>query len=108
MHISIIGKSAEMIMGGLHQKFRFCIGIFFEENLIPHLKKNQIDKTIVVQAAPTIEETEFILTQSEKSSIIAGVVGWIDVENPAYKKTVSAISEASEIYWNTDNDSRYA
>ncbi|WP_347835329.1 hypothetical protein [Gracilibacillus sp. JCM 18860] len=25
---------------------------FFEENLIPHLKKNQIDKTIVVQAAP--------------------------------------------------------
>ncbi|PWU70268.1 amidohydrolase family protein [Gracilibacillus dipsosauri] len=62
---------------------------FFEENLIPHLKKNQIDKTIVVQAAPTIEETEFILTQSEKSSIIAGVVGWIDVENPAYKKQLA-------------------
>ncbi|UOQ86469.1 amidohydrolase family protein [Gracilibacillus salinarum] len=59
---------------------------FLEENLIPHLRKHQIDRTIVVQAAPTIEETEFILSQSEKSDIIAGVVGWIDIEDPSYKK----------------------
>ncbi|UOQ46973.1 amidohydrolase family protein [Gracilibacillus caseinilyticus] len=59
---------------------------FLEENLIPHLQKHKIDKTIVIQAAPTIEETEFILSQSENSEVIAGVVGWIDIEDPSYKR----------------------
>jgi L-fuconolactonase len=59
---------------------------FLENDLKPHLKKNKIDKTIVVQAAPTIEETEFILSLSNESETIAGVVGWIDLENPSYKE----------------------
>ncbi|PLS04879.1 amidohydrolase family protein [Neobacillus cucumis] len=57
---------------------------FLETDLRTILEKNKIDKTIVVQAAPTIEETEFILSLSENSETIAGVVGWIDIENPSY------------------------
>ncbi|MBM7572444.1 amidohydrolase family protein [Aquibacillus albus] len=59
---------------------------FLEEDLVNHLKDCGIDKTIVVQAAPTIEETEFILSLSERSESIIGVVGWIDIDNPSYKE----------------------
>src|SRR5689334_13535102 len=59
---------------------------FLENDLKPHLEKNKIDKTIVVQAAPTIEETEFILSLSNECETIAGVVGWINPENPSYKE----------------------
>lgn len=59
---------------------------FFEKDLVEHLKKSGIDKTIVVQAAPTIEETEFLLSLSDHSTSIAGVVGWIDIGHPSYKE----------------------
>ncbi|WP_163538199.1 amidohydrolase family protein [Gracilibacillus sp. YIM 98692] len=59
---------------------------FLEEDLVHHLKSCGIDKTIVVQAAPTMEETEFILSLSERSESILGVVGWIDIDNPSYKE----------------------
>ena len=59
---------------------------FLVEDLRIHLSKHKIDKTIVVQAAPTINETEFILDLSTHSDSIAGVVGWIDIEDSAYKQ----------------------
>lgn len=59
---------------------------FLEEDLARHLKRADIDKTIVVQAAPTMEETEFILSLSDQSDSIAGVVGWIDLASPSYKE----------------------
>lgn len=51
-----------------------------------HLHKNSISKTILVQAAPTVEETEYMLELSESADIIAGVVGWLDLADPSYKK----------------------
>lgn len=59
---------------------------YLEEDLAGHLEQSGIDKTIVVQAAPTIEETEFILSLSDQSESIAGVVGWIDLASPSYKE----------------------
>lgn len=58
---------------------------FLPVDLKPHLEKHQMDKTILVQAAPTIEETEFILKLSEDDDTIAGVVGYLDLEDPNYK-----------------------
>ncbi|MFC0470663.1 amidohydrolase family protein [Halalkalibacter kiskunsagensis] len=58
---------------------------FSPVDLAPLLKKHQIDQTILVQAAPTLEETEFILELSEKTNSIAGVVGWLDLEHPNYR-----------------------
>lgn len=59
---------------------------YLPSDLEPHLPKHGIGKTILVQAAPTIEETEFILELSETADFIAGVVGWLDFEDPTYKK----------------------
>lgn len=41
-------------------------------------------RTIVVQAAPTLEETEFMLSLYEKYDSIAGVVGWLDLSSPEF------------------------
>ncbi|MDQ0226165.1 amidohydrolase family protein [Metabacillus niabensis] len=66
---------------------------YLEKDLKPHLEKHKIDKTIVVQAAPTLEETEFILALSNESETIAGVVGWVDIENPFYKEQLNRLRE---------------
>ncbi|WEG11084.1 amidohydrolase family protein [Pullulanibacillus sp. KACC 23026] len=66
---------------------------FMVNDLKKHLEENNIDKTIVVQAAPTIEETEFILDLSTHSTSIAGVVGWVDLEDPTYKEQLNKFRE---------------
>ena len=58
---------------------------FLPDDLAPHLHEHQIKQTILVQAAPTIEETEFLLGVSNESESVAGVVGWIDLEKPDYQ-----------------------
>lgn len=58
---------------------------FLPGDLVPHLRDHHIDQTILVQAAPTIEETEFLLDLSSESGSIAGVVGWIDLLKSDYQ-----------------------
>ena len=62
---------------------------YLPTDLAPHLKKHQIEQTILIQAAPTIEETLFLLDLSNESGSIAGVVGWIDLESSDYKSQFS-------------------
>ena len=46
------------------------------EDLKAHLEKHRIDKTILVQAAPTVAETDFLLDLAQRHDFVAGVVGW--------------------------------
>jgi L-fuconolactonase len=41
-----------------------------------------VGQSVIVQAAPTVAETEYMLGIADSSDIVAGVVGWIDFENP--------------------------
>lgn len=50
------------------------------EHLLPYLERCRIDETILVQAAPTVEETKFLLDLAHAHDFVAGVVGWIDFE----------------------------
>lgn len=59
---------------------------FLPHDLSPNLKRHQIDGSIVVQAAPTLAETEYILSLAEGEPSILGVVGWLDLNDPAYKE----------------------
>lgn len=45
-----------------------------------NLQLAQLDGSIVVQAAPTVAETDFLLSLASESDFIKGVVGWIDFE----------------------------
>ena len=43
-----------------------------------------IDRTVLVQAAPTIAETAFLLDLAADHAVIAAVVGWIDFEDRSH------------------------
>ncbi|MCJ8011488.1 amidohydrolase family protein [Paenibacillus sp. KQZ6P-2] len=43
-----------------------------------------IEASVVVQAAPTPEETSFLLGLAERNPSISGVVGWLDLESPEF------------------------
>ncbi|MCV0428869.1 MAG: amidohydrolase family protein [Roseibium sp.] len=55
---------------------------FLPRDLSPHLKQHSISGTVLVQAAPTLEETRFMLSLADENEIIKGVVGWVDFESP--------------------------
>jgi L-fuconolactonase len=53
---------------------------FGPDDLAPHLKRHGIARTILVQAAPTVEETRYMLGLAAAEPSVAGVVGWADFE----------------------------
>ena len=55
---------------------------FLPEDLAPQLAQTGIDKTVLVQAASTEAETDFILGLAKKIDFVVGVVGWVDMESP--------------------------
>lgn len=57
---------------------------YYPEDLKPILDKHRIDKTILVQAAPTVAETDFLLDLAGRHDFIAGVVGWLDMDSNAF------------------------
>lgn len=52
---------------------------FLPADLAPLLERHGIYKTILVQAAPTVAETEFLLEIADATPFVAGVVGWVDL-----------------------------
>lgn len=56
---------------------------FMPNDLTPILRAQGIDGTILVQAAPTVEESEFLLSLAATNPFILGVVGWVDFTSPA-------------------------
>ena len=51
--------------------------------LWPQLQAAGVEATVLVQAAPSIAETEYMLGIADATPWVRGVVGWIDFENPA-------------------------
>jgi len=66
---------------------------YLPEDLAPHLQERQIQQTILVQAAPTREETDFLLRLYEKTPFIAGVVGWLDLESLSFPEEFARYRE---------------
>lgn len=60
-------------------------------DLVGSLVRNQIDGTVLVQAAATTAETEYMLGLADASDFIKGVVGWVDFENPQEQKTLARL-----------------
>ena len=54
---------------------------YLPEDLAPELGRHRIDRTLAVQASPSLEETDFLLALAQKHSFVAGVVGWLDLES---------------------------
>lgn len=62
-------------------------------DLAPHLAQHNIAKTVLVQAADTVAETEYLLELAEQHDSIAGVVGWLDMESPHFERELVRLNE---------------
>ncbi|CAM4106471.1 amidohydrolase family protein [Paenibacillus alkaliterrae] len=58
---------------------------FLPGDLKVHLDKHKLDGSIVVQAAATQAETDYLLKLSENEPSIKGVVAWLDLADPYYR-----------------------
>ncbi|MCG7494439.1 amidohydrolase [Thalassobius sp. Cn5-15] len=67
---------------------------FLPDDLAPTLDKHAIDGTIVVQAAPTVAETEFMLTLAQQTPFIKGVVGWVDFESDMAVDVLTSLAQS--------------
>lgn len=66
---------------------------FTAEDLAPLLAEAGIDQTILVQAADTVAETEFMLSLAGETPFVAGVVGWVDMEAPHAIATLERLAK---------------
>jgi L-fuconolactonase len=57
---------------------------YLPQHLAPLLASLAIDRTVLVQAAPTIAETAFLLDLANEHELIAAVVGWVDFEDKSH------------------------
>lgn len=51
------------------------------DELLPLLERAKVQKTVIVQAAPTVDETRYLLSLAADNDFVAGVVGWVNMEN---------------------------
>ena len=62
------------------------------EDLAPLLARHGIGRTILVQAAATVAETEFMLAVAARTPFVAGVVGWADFADPDAPATIARLA----------------
>lgn len=65
---------------------------FLPDDLTPLLASHDIDGTVLVQAAPTVAETDYMLDLAGEHDFIKGVVGWVDFENKDAAKDVARLA----------------
>jgi L-fuconolactonase len=56
--------------------------LYGPEHLHPLMQAAGVNGSILVQAAPTIAETDYMLALARRSPFVLGVVGWIDLDAP--------------------------
>lgn len=65
---------------------------FLPEDLLPHLQGAGIEATVAVQARETLEETRWLLGLADRHPFIRGVVGWVDLTDPALPVALADLS----------------
>jgi len=61
---------------------------FLPESLAPLLRAHDVARTVLVQAAESVAETEFLLAIAQAHDFVAGVVGWVDLADPGGAATL--------------------
>ena len=70
---------------------------FLPQDLAPLLQDAGVQRTILVQAAPTAAETEYLLGLTAETPFVAGVVGWVDFEAENAAQQIAAFSQQSKL-----------
>jgi L-fuconolactonase len=62
---------------------------FGPEDLRQLLTESAVDKTVVVQTIPSLDETREFLAIAADTDFVAGVIGWVDLTDPAVGRTIT-------------------
>jgi L-fuconolactonase len=66
---------------------------YLPDQLLHPLLRHQFSKTILIQAADNVKETEYLLDLYKKNDFIAGVVGWLDMESTDFEMKFKKMKE---------------
>ena len=70
---------------------------FGPQDLTPLITPRGIEQTVLVQAAPTVEETLYLLDIAKRTKWVAAVVGWVGLDEPGDDyDTIIALSNADD------------
>lgn len=67
---------------------------FSPADLRPALDETGVGHTIVIQAAPTVAETRYLLELAACTEFVEGVVGWVDLASPDAPKTLHELQRS--------------
>ncbi len=65
---------------------------YLPADLSPALAASRIERTVLVQAAPSIAETEYLLGIADATPEVGAVVGWIDFERPGDSEVLERLA----------------
>jgi L-fuconolactonase len=65
---------------------------FLPADLAPILRAHDVTGTVLVQAAPSVAETEFMLALAARHDFVEGVVGWIDLASDAAPEQIAQLA----------------
>jgi L-fuconolactonase len=66
---------------------------FLPADLAPALRAHEIASTVLVQAAPSVAETEFMLGLAARHDFVGGVVGWVDLAADAAPAQIERLAK---------------
>ena len=66
---------------------------FAPPDLEPLLTRHGIDGVVLVQAAASVAETEFLLSVAAETPWVEGVVGWVEFSDPRAPETIAHLAE---------------
>jgi L-fuconolactonase len=70
---------------------------FLPDALAPLLRAHGVTRTVLVQAAESVAETEFLLGLAAAHDFVAGVVGWVDLADADAAATLARLAADSRL-----------
>jgi L-fuconolactonase len=70
---------------------------FAPEDLELLIEEAGVGGTVLVQAAPTVQETEYMLGLADATDWVLGVVGWVDFEDPTHIAHVDRLARHKKL-----------
>jgi len=67
---------------------------YLPTDLIPTLRENGVIATVLVQAAPSEAETRYLFDLARANAFVAGVIGWVDFEDPDVEPRIEGLIQA--------------
>jgi L-fuconolactonase len=69
---------------------------YTSEDLRPQLEDCAVTLTVLVQAAPTEDETRYLFTLARETASVAGVVGWVDFDARNVAQRIRALFQEGD------------